>query len=72
MQIKVSAFPLPIAELIKNGYMHMNCKKQTISELCLNFYELLQKKYVNMLEVRSLEKTILFLKKKYFLGHIVK
>ena len=40
--------------------MHMNRKKQTISELCLKFHELLQKIYVNMLEVRSPEKALPF------------
>ena len=45
--------------------MHMNRKKQTISELCLKFHELLQKIYVNMLEVRSPEKTLPFFGQKY-------
>ena len=43
----------------------MNRKKQTISELCLKFHELLQKIYVNMLEVRSPEKTLQFFGQKY-------
>ena len=42
--------------MIKIGHMHLNRKKQMIPELCLNFNELLQKKNINILEVRSLEK----------------
>ena len=49
--------------------MHLNRKKYTIPELCLNFHELLQKIYVIILEVRSPEKTLqVFGKKKVFLG----
>ena len=56
--------------MIKIGHMHLNRKKQTIPELCLNFNELLQKIFINILEVRSLEKNLpFFFGKKYvFLG----
>ena len=44
--------------------MHLNRKNQTIPELCLNFHELLQILFINILEVMSPENTLPFVGQK--------
>ena len=42
-----------LKNLVKKSHMHLNCKKQTIVELCLNCHEVLQKLYLFILEVKN-------------------
>ena len=45
LQIGVSFFSILNSTVYQKGHMHLNRKKLTIPEVCLNFHELLEKLY---------------------------